>query len=135
MSKKAEEFASKYVAQAHSPSDMSDGQAAMNIAVWKGCVAAYEQAEKDAALEAKEVMEPVISLAFNKGRLVERMSFTWEDVKLLSDIESSICNENLDECVNGEHRSKDIKEIYPTDEAYYTEILNRFKRAKENVKV
>ena len=47
---RAEKHAVDYLTEHHSPSDVSDFQAAMNIAVLKAYVAGYREAEKENAL-------------------------------------------------------------------------------------
>lgn len=73
MSKRAEEYAAEYVKKTHSPSSVSDFQAAMNIAVINGCKAAYEQAERDLALVPEDM-----GVIFN---LVRELQAKYTDIR------------------------------------------------------
>ena len=70
---KAEKYAVKYVRENHSPSDVSDFQAAMNIAVMKAYVAGYREAEKDCALIPEDM-----GVIFN---LVRELQAKYTDVR------------------------------------------------------
>lgn len=52
------------------------------------------------------------------------MDLTWQDIKKIIKIADGLINKSVNKVLNKE--AGDITDIYPTEESYYTEVLNKF---------
>ena len=85
----------------------------------------YIGMECDCASEYNEVQEAKQAYFIEGYHQAEKdLELTWEDVKMLQDISSTVYSEVA-------QGSVDYYQIYPTEQSFLEEVLKRFKERKE----